>query len=130
MNAEPNLTVRTTGLSQPALPGAPGTSTMPSDTYRRTIVIRNPQGFHMRPAAALAEAARRFQSQATVIHGDRRGNARDILSLLMLLAGFGSEVTLEVRGPDAAEAVEVLAAILGAEEPPDPVPPTPVPKKG
>lgn len=130
MNAEPNLTARTTGLGDTASAAAPGTSTMASDTYRRKIVIRNPQGFHMRPAAALAEAARRFQSQATVIHGDRRGNARDILSLLMLLADFGSEVILEVRGPDAAEAVEVLSAILGAEEPPAPVPPTPVPKKG
>lgn len=130
MRGEPNLTAGLNRLGDSAPPAAPGASTMASDTFRRKVIIRNPQGFHMRPAAALAEAAQRFQSQATVIHGDRRSNAREILGLLMLLADCGSEVVLEVRGPDAAEAVEVLSEILGAEEPPAPLPPTPLPKKG
>jgi phosphotransferase system HPr (HPr) family protein len=98
---------------------------MAADTLRRTVIIRNPQGFHMRPAAALVEAARRFQSQAVVIHGDRRSSAREVLDLMMLLAEPGAEVTLEVQGPDAEQAIEVLAQVLGAEEPP-----ATLPKKG
>src|SRR5262245_2360950 len=99
-----------------------GARTMTGETLRRSVVIRNPQGFHMRPAAALVEAARRFKSQATVINGDRRSNAREVLELMMLLAEQGSEVTLEVNGPDASEALDVLAGILGAETPPEPLP--------
>jgi phosphotransferase system HPr (HPr) family protein len=97
---------------------------MTGQPLRRTVLIRNPQGFHMRPAAALVEAARGFQSQATVIHGDRRSDARQVLDLLMLLVEPGAEVILEVQGPDADLAIEVLAEILGAEEPPA------LPKKG
>jgi phosphotransferase system HPr (HPr) family protein len=91
---------------------------MQATTLRKSVIIRNPQGFHVRPAAALAERARRYQSKASVIHGDLRVDARQVLDLIMLAAEQGTELTLEVIGPDAAEAIEVLAEILGAPEPP------------
>jgi phosphotransferase system HPr (HPr) family protein len=87
---------------------------------RRNVVIRNPDGLHIRPAAALAEAARRFQSQATLHHGDRRVDVRRALDLITLGAEAGTELILEVVGPDAEEALEVLAEILAAATPPLP----------
>lgn len=89
-------------------------------TLRRNVVIRNPYGFHMRPAAAFAETAGRFQSEVILINGDRRVDGRRILELMMLGADEGSEVVLEVSGPDADAAVEALVEILSAAEPPEP----------
>jgi phosphotransferase system HPr (HPr) family protein len=88
------------------------------ETLRRIVMIRNPQGFHVRPAAALAERARQFQSRIELSRGEVRVDGRQVLDLIMLAAEQGTEVTLEVTGPDAAEAIEILAQILGAEEPP------------
>jgi phosphotransferase system HPr (HPr) family protein len=102
---------------------------MQGNALRRNVIIKNPQGFHVRPAAALAERARQFQSKVSLIHGDLRVDGRQVLDLIMLAAEQGTELTLEVVGPDAAQAIEVLAEILGAPEPPAPAGHT-LPQKG
>jgi phosphotransferase system HPr (HPr) family protein len=102
---------------------------MNGETLRRSVVIRNPHGFHVRPAAVFAETAGRYQSRVALIHGEKRVDGRRVLDLLMLGAEAGAEVTLEVEGPDARDALEVLAELLGAAEPPA-LPPPPAPKKG
>lgn len=107
-----------------AVADRPEGQAMKQEVLQRSVLIRNPQGFHLRPAAALAQAARQFQSEASVVHGDVRANARDAMELLMLLAEPGAQVLIEVSGPDAAEAMEALAEILGAEQS------MPPPKKG
>jgi phosphotransferase system HPr (HPr) family protein len=99
---------------------------MSGEALRRSVVIRNPQGFHVRPAAAFAEAAGRFQCQVFLTHRDQRVDGRRVLDLIMLAAEPGTELVLEVHGEDAPEALEVLAEILGADEPPAP----PLPPKG
>lgn len=96
---------------------------------RRTVVIRNPQGFHVRPAAAFAQAAARFQCQVHLTHGAQRVDGRRVLDLIMLAAEPGAELVLEVEGTDAAEALDVLAELLASDEPPD-VADASVPKKG
>jgi phosphocarrier protein HPr len=106
-----------------------GVHGMPDETLRKSVVIRNPQGFHVRPAAALAERARQFRSRVQLTRGDVKVDGRQVLDLIMLAAEQGMEVTLEVTGPDAAEAIEILAQILGAEEPP-PSPTHELPQKG
>ena len=127
-----NLAALTTGdaLALPAYhPGVQGVGTMQAEPLRRTVIIRNPQGFHVRPAAALAERARQYQSKVSLIRGDVKVDGRQVLDLIMLAAEQGAEITLEVIGPDAGEALEALAQILGAEEPP-PLPVRPLPQKG
>jgi len=94
---------------------------MQGEPLRRRVVIRNPSGLHLRPATAFAEAAQRFRSTVTLSCGDRRADdGRQPFALLMLAAEPGAEILLEVEGPDAPEAIEVLAGILHAEEPPLP----------
>lgn len=106
-----------------------GGEAMNGEPLRRKVVIVNPHGFHVRPAAAFAEIAGRYQSQVTLAKGDRRVDGRRVLDLIMLGAEAGTELTLEVLGPDAEEAIEALAQILASPEPPPP-PDPPVPKKG
>jgi phosphocarrier protein HPr len=68
---------------------------------------------HARPAGAVAVAAGRFASAVSVTAGARTVDARSVLSVMGLGATSGQQVTVSADGPDAAEAVAALIAILG-----------------
>jgi phosphocarrier protein HPr len=92
---------------------------MSGDTLQRKGVITNPHGLHMRPSAAFVELVGRFQSTVTVSLDGRSVNGKSLWDLLLLAAMPGSEVLLEVAGPDAPAALEALAAQLAAPAPPE-----------
>ena len=50
----------------------------------RDFTVKNPEGFHMRPAAAFSEAMAKYSCDVTVIHGERF-NGKSIVSLLSAL---------------------------------------------
>jgi phosphotransferase system HPr (HPr) family protein len=67
---------------------------------------------HARPAGALAVAAARFRSAVSVSAGERRADAKSVLSVMGLGASSGQDVTVSAEGPDAGEAVAAIVAIL------------------
>ena len=86
------------------------------------VVVTNPQGFHMRPMAAFAQLAARFDSSVKVSREGQSVNGKSILDLMLLAAAQGTELTLEVAGPDAQAALDALVQLLKTppteEEPP------------
>jgi phosphocarrier protein FPr/phosphocarrier protein len=76
------------------------------------IALPNAAGLHARPAAVLAGRARRFVSDVRVLHGERAANARSVVALMGLSTRKGDLVHVEADGPDAAEAVAALSALL------------------
>ncbi len=76
------------------------------------VVITNPQGFHMRPMAAFAQLASRFDSSVKVSREGQSVNGKSILDLMLLAAAQGTELTLEVAGPDAQAALDALVQLL------------------
>jgi phosphocarrier protein HPr len=76
------------------------------------VVISNPQGFHMRPMAAFAQLASRFDSSVKVSREGQSVNGKSILDLMLLAAAQGTELTLEVAGPDAQNALDALVKLL------------------
>jgi phosphocarrier protein len=90
---------------------------------RRTVQITNPIGFHLRPKMAFAKLAERFESSVRVIWEGRAGDGKSMWDLMLVSAPQGSEVTIEVSGPDAAAAIDALAAVLASpstDENPEP----------
>lgn len=87
---------------------------MNGETLQRTVRIANPQGLHMRPITAFAQAAGKFQCAVAVIKNGLRVNGKSPLELMFLGAEQGTELILEVSGPDANAAIDPLAAILEA----------------
>ena len=67
---------------------------------------------HARPAGALAVAAGQFASTVSVTAGERTVDAKSVLGVMGLGATSGQQVTVSADGPDAAEAVAALIAIL------------------
>jgi phosphocarrier protein HPr len=81
---------------------------------RATVVVRNPQGLHMRPAMMFARIATRFRSDVTVRGQNRAVNGKSLLNLMTLAALPGTELVVEVSGEDAAAALPVLTQALAA----------------
>ena len=102
-----------TGARKPG-PQLPGPATMNGDNLQRKVRINNPQGFHMRPASLFAQAANQYQSTVFLCKDNQRINGKSPLELMVLGADQGTELTLEVSGPDAHEAIEALARLLAA----------------
>jgi phosphocarrier protein HPr len=83
---------------------------------RQTVRITNRLGIHARPAAMVVKAASRFAADIFLSKGEVRGaNGKSIMSVMMLAAEQGSEVTVSAEGKDAAEAVKAVAEILGSD---------------
>lgn len=86
---------------------------MTGETIRQTVCITNPQGFHMRPMAAFVEAANRFPCAVTVTReGSPPANGKSILALMGLVAVPGTELVIEVTGPNAKDAMDALVSVL------------------
>jgi phosphotransferase system HPr (HPr) family protein len=80
---------------------------------QRKITITNPQGLHMRPLAAFVQAANQFPCDVFVSkHPSQRINGKSMIHLLGLAAESGTELLLEVSGPEADKAIDVLMDIL------------------
>jgi phosphotransferase system HPr (HPr) family protein len=87
---------------------------MTGESARQTVVITNPQGFHMRPMAAFVEAANRFPCAVAVTRAGmpQAVNGKSILALMSLVAVQGTELVIEVTGPNADEVIAELIVIL------------------
>jgi len=107
--------------------GSTSQDAMNGQTLKQNLVIVNAEGLHFRPATAFAERARQFQSSVTVSKGSKSVNGKSPLDMLLLVALQGSELTLEVTGPDAAEALQALVKLLvGMEVAAESGPPLPL----
>jgi len=78
----------------------------------RTVVIKNRQGLHARPAALFVQVANKFDSDVTVIKGKNKVNGKSIMGIMMLEAGKGAKVTVIIKGEDAEAAMIELEALL------------------
>jgi len=82
---------------------------------RAKAVIQNKRGLHARASAKIVEAAARFQSDIHVVKDGNEVNGRSIMGLMMLAASIGSTVEITARGPDAAEALTAMLALVDAK---------------
>lgn len=73
-----------------------------------TYVITDDAGIHARPAGLLVKLAQPFDSDVTIVKGDKKGNAKSMLSVMGLGAKNGEEVIVQAEGPDEDEAIAEL----------------------
>lgn len=79
---------------------------------KREIEIVNKLGLHARASAKLTQTAGQFQSEVFIIKGGRRVNAKSIMGVMMLAAGKGTKVEVEISGDDEAEAMAAVANLI------------------
>ncbi len=84
------------------------------------IVIQNPTGLHARPAKIFVNLAKQFKSDIRVQHGEKKANAKSMISMLTLGAERGAQISIIVDGEDEGDALSAIEAAiasgLGEEE--------------
>lgn len=83
---------------------------------KKSLLVKNKQGLHARPAALFVQIANKFDSRITVRREDEEVNGKSIMGILMLGAEKGSEIIIEVDGEDAESALAELEKIINCEE--------------
>ena len=74
--------------------------------------IVNRLGLHARAAARFVEVAGRFRSRIEVGRDGATVDGKSILGLLTLAAHCGSTIRIDAVGPDAADALRSLTALI------------------
>lgn len=83
---------------------------------KRTVQITNIRGLHARASRKLAELALSYEGTNIIVRRDgEEADARSLMDLMMLGAGFGSEIEIEADGPDAQEALDAIEALIVAK---------------
>jgi multiphosphoryl transfer protein len=78
----------------------------------RRVVVPLVHGLHARPAARVAETAKGFAAQMSVATVGRRASAKSPVGLMTLGLRHGDTATLTAIGPDAAAALDAVAALI------------------
>lgn len=79
---------------------------------KSTTTISNKLGLHARASAKLTKLAGSFPCDVWMSRGERRINAKSIMGVMMLAAGQGVEVELEIDGHAEQEAMQALLALI------------------
>jgi phosphocarrier protein len=80
----------------------------------RIVTVVNPQGLHARPVMRFVDLASQFEAQVRVKKGECIVDGKNPMEMMLLEASQGSTMELAADGPDAAGAVEALAALIAS----------------
>jgi phosphocarrier protein HPr len=80
---------------------------------QREVEIINKLGLHARASAKLTQLAAKYQSDVQMSRNGRKVNAKSIMGVMMLAAGKGARVVVEVDGPDETVAMDAIVALIG-----------------
>jgi phosphocarrier protein HPr len=80
---------------------------------QREVEIINKLGLHARASAKLTQLAAKYASDVQISRNGRKVNAKSIMGVMMLAAGKGAKVTIEIDGPDETVAMDAIIALIG-----------------
>ena len=78
----------------------------------QTVTVVNRLGMHARAAAKFVLLANRFTARVRVTRHGREMDGKSIMGLLLLAAAHGSSIRISADGPDEAQAIGALCALI------------------
>jgi phosphocarrier protein HPr len=82
------------------------------DSIVRVLEIMNQKGLHARASAKFVQTVEKFAADVKVTRCGESVGGDSIMGLMMLAAGPGTSITVEASGPDAANVVAALEALV------------------
>jgi phosphocarrier protein len=76
------------------------------------IKVLNRAGIHARPAALLVQMTKDFKSHIYFEKENEKINAKSIMGIITLGAGFGTELKISAEGEDEQEAVAAVVRLI------------------
>ena len=78
----------------------------------REMTIMTRLGLHARAAVKLVSVSSRYASRVVLVANGRRADARHLIAVLLLSAGMGAKVSIEVNGPDEVAAMTAVTRLI------------------
>jgi phosphocarrier protein len=78
----------------------------------KTVKVLNRAGIHARPSALLVQVTKDFKSNIYIEKENNKVNAKSIMGIITLIAGFGTELKISAEGEDEEEAVAALVRLF------------------
>jgi phosphocarrier protein len=79
------------------------------------LLIRNRLGLHARACALFVKMAAKYRSNILVSRDDLEVNGKSIMGVMLLAAEEGSTIKVRADGPDEAEALVALEALVNGK---------------
>jgi phosphocarrier protein HPr len=83
-----------------------------SPPLRASLEIQNRLGLHARAAALFVQTVAPLDAEVLVTKDGETVNGKSIMGLMMLAAGMGSSIDVEVRGPAAEQALQAIEKLV------------------
>lgn len=78
----------------------------------KLLTVKNRAGIHARPAALIAQTANKFSSEITLEKDSIVVNAKSIMGVITMGAGYNTTMKLVANGSDEVEAVEAIFSLF------------------
>lgn len=78
----------------------------------KILTVRNRAGIHARPAALIAQTANKFASEIILEKESTTVNAKSIMGVITMAAGYNTTLTLGVEGADEKDAADAIAKLF------------------
>ena len=83
-----------------------------ADKITKELTLQNKYGMHGRPAGLFAKVASRFDADVEVEKDGNSVSGKSIMALMTLEATCGTVLKVTASGPQAAEVLEELEALV------------------
>ena len=78
----------------------------------KIVTVQNRAGIHARPAALIAQTANKFASEVLIEKDSVTINAKSIMGVITMAAGYNTQLTLKAEGADEKQAVAAIAQLF------------------
>ena len=81
----------------------------------KKIIVQNRAGIHARPSSLIVQTANKFQSNIMFERENIPVNAKSMMGVMTMAAGYQTELTVSADGVDEAEAIAALEQLFAAK---------------
>ena len=81
----------------------------------KMLTVKNRAGIHARPAALIAQLANKFTWEISLSRDDTTINAKSIMGVITMAAGYNTILTLTTEGDDEQEAADAIVALFDSK---------------
>ena len=81
----------------------------------KIVTVRNRAGIHARPAALIAQTANKYQAEITLEKDSVTVNAKSIMGVITMAAGYNTTLTLRTDGSDESDAAAAIFNLFEAK---------------
>lgn len=78
----------------------------------KMLTVKNRAGIHARPAAIIAQTANKYQCEVSLSRDDTTVNAKSIMGVITMAAGYNTVLTLRTDGQDEVECANEISALF------------------